>query len=485
MPETRSAEVRRTLDHPILDGDGHFVEVWPLAHAEIVDYIDQEAGREMRDRFLEGHAQPFDTSSSLRTLAGDPDRWQSMPSWWGWSTENTLDRATCYLPKLLNDRLDEFGIDLTILYPSMSIAFLDLADAELAGVVCQAVNRMHARLFAPYRDRISVGALIPMNTPQGAIDTLERAVELGLKAGAMSGFVRRPIAKIERDHGPLDPPVDRYDLYGMDSAYDYDPFWRRCCDLNFAPVSHSSVQYHHVARSPSSYVYNHVGGLGRGHEALCKALFLGGVTKRFPDLRVGFLEGGVAWACSLFADLIGHWEKRNARTISRLDPDQLDVGALMEYFAKFGGDEVVAEGEQIRAHFAQPAARPERLDEFDAVGLSRAEDIRDRFVPNFYFGCEADDPLAAWAFSSDVNPFGARLRAMLGSDIAHWDVVDMTEPVAEAYEGVEKGRLTEGDFREFAFENAVRLHGGMNPDFFAGTVVEAAAADVLVADRDE
>lgn len=292
MPETRASQIRRTLDHPILDSDGHFVEVWPLAHAEIVEYVAEEAGPAMRDRFLAGHARPFDTSSALRTVAGDPDRWQSMPSWWGWPTENTLDRATSYLPKLLYERLDEFGIDVTILYPSMSLAFLDLSDAELAPVVCRAVNRMHARLFEPYADRIIVGALIPMNTPEGAVETLEHAVGLGLKAGAISGYVRRPIAKIEREYGPLDPPTERYDLYGLDSVYDYDPFWERCCALDFAPISHSGVQFHHVARSPSNYVYNHVGGLGRGHEALCKALFLGGVTNRFPDLRVGFLEGG-------------------------------------------------------------------------------------------------------------------------------------------------------------------------------------------------
>ena len=45
----------------------------------------------------------------------------------------------------------------------------------------------------------------------------------------------------------------------------------------------------------------------------------------------------------------------------------------------------------------------------------------------------------AWAFREDVNPLGARLRPILGSDISHWDVPDMTEPVAEAYELVERG----------------------------------------------
>ena len=35
------------------------------------------------------------------------------------------------------------------------------------------------------------------------------------------------------------------------------------------------------------------------------------------------------------------------------------------------------------------------------------------------------------------------------------------------------------DFKAFVFTNAVRLHAGMNPDFFKGTVVEAEAGQVL------
>ena len=31
--------------------------------------------------------------------------------------------------------------------------------------------------------------------------------------------------------------------------------------------------------------------------------------------------------------------------------------------------------------------------------IERIEDIRDRYVPNFYFGSEADDPTVAYAFN--------------------------------------------------------------------------------------
>jgi len=49
----------------------------------------------------------------------------------------------------------------------------------------------------------------------------------------------------------------------------------------------------------------------------------------------------------------------------------------------------------------------------------------------------------------------------------------------EAFEMVEKGFVTEQDFREFTFTNAARLHTGNNPAFFKGTVVEQAVADEL------
>ena len=39
--------------------------------------------------------------------------------------------------------------------------------------------------------------------------------------------------------------------------------------------------------------------------------------------------------------------------------------------------------------------------------------------------------------------------------------------------------MDDAAFRDFTFANAVRLHGGMNPDFFTGTVVEKQAAELL------
>jgi hypothetical protein len=46
---------------------------------------------------------------------------------------------------------------------------------------------------------------------------------------------------------------------------------------------------------------------------------------------------------------------------------------------------------------------------------------------------------------------------------------------------VEYGLITEQDLREFVFTNPARLHTAVNPNFFAGTVVEGEVAKELAA----
>jgi predicted TIM-barrel fold metal-dependent hydrolase len=478
----RAAEVRAGLDHPVIDADGHFVEMAPILHDEIVATLEGLGGASLRDRYLDGPVRPTDTSVILgdRSISGAHDTGAARPSWWGWPTENVRDRATAHLPELLYERLDEMGIDFAILYPSMTLSFLEVEDDELAAGLCHAVNRHHARVFAKYADRLTVGAIVPMNRPESAVAELRYAVQdLGLKAAVIAAYAKRPIPKLEREHGRLSPAVYRLDHFGLDSEYDYDPFWQACVDLGVAPAVHSSVQYHDLSRSVSSYVYNHIDGIAKCHEALAKSLFLGGVTHRFPQLRVGFLEGGVAWASMLYTSLLGHWEKRNAREIGHLDPDRLDVDELMRLVERYGDADVRAASDRVRSWFAAPGARPAQLDEFAAAHCETAQEVRDKFVTPFFMGCEADDPLIAFAFDQRVNPLGARLQPIFGSDISHWDVPDMAHPVAEAWELVEHGTVDGRGFRDLMFANAVKLHGGPNPHFFDGTVVQAAAAAEL------
>jgi hypothetical protein len=299
----------------------------------------------------------------------------------------------------------------------------------------------------------------------------------------MNGFVQRPAEAFADAHPDLARWAMWVDTYGVDSPYDYDPVWRKCRELGVPASFHSGSMGWGSRMSYSNYMHNHIGQLNEGNHAVCKSLFLGGVTRRFPDLSFAFMEGGVAWAAMLFVDLIGHWEKRNVDALGALDPSAIDVGLLDRLREQYGGkllERGAAAARDAPVNQATRAAEdPSTLDEWAACGIVSAEDIRDLFVPRFFFGCEADDPMTSTAFNTKVNPFGARLNAMFGSDIAHWDVPDMSEVLDEAWEMVERELITEDDFRDFVFTNPLRLYTSGNPAFFEGTTVETAATTEL------
>jgi predicted TIM-barrel fold metal-dependent hydrolase len=483
---SKSAAVRARLSHPVIDSDGHIVEFEPA----LMEYLKQVGGAGMEERFktkrLDGSAAGIAALFHWYQLSPEERRDQraTRSPWWALPTKNTLDRATASLPKLLYERMDELGLDFTVLYPTLGLSFPHLEDEELRRASCRAYNTYVADVYRDYADRMTPAAAIPMHTPQEAIEELEYAVKtLGFKAIVMAGHVLRPVPAVAR----VSPEAARYaswlDTFCLDSEHDYDPVWARCVELKVAPTFHSVAMGWGSRTSISNYMYNHIGHFASAGEALCKALFFGGVTRRFPSLRFGFLECGVGWACGLYADMIGHWEKRNGKAMENYNPTNLNRELLVDLYRRYGGKMVEGKLEQLQqassGMLAGTKEDPATIDDWWRCGIEKPEDITALFVPNFYFGCEADDPLNAAAFNTTVNPFGAKLKAVFSSDIGHWDVPDMTEVTEEAYELVEQRVFTEDNFRDFVFVNPAKLWTDMNPNFFKGTRVEQDVAKLL------
>jgi predicted TIM-barrel fold metal-dependent hydrolase len=477
---TKSAKVRANLDHPVIDADGHWTELYPVFY----EFIDETAGAATVDAFRSSYGHRFHRWYELSEAERARKRLRR-PVFWGTPT-NTADRAAALLPGLFYDRLDDWGIDLAIVFPSIGLTLgRDVGDPELASAVISAYNTMAAELFAPFADRILPVGVVSLVEPESAIEQLEHAHSLGLRAVVTGGTVVRPIA--EDADWQSDPARRRVFIDGLalDSPYDYDPVWRRFQELRMPVTSHSGSMGWPDRSSPSSFVANHLGHFAQSHHVFARHLFLGGVTERFPDLHFGFMEGGVGWACNLYADLFGHWEKRNREFMAaNLRPTNLDREALRDLFERYSAgnprlegkvDDILARNlDSLESDISQEelAARDDETDEFAHVGIEGPDDIRRLFARNFYFGCEADDPMTAIAFD---DAMGLRLKPLLGSDISHFDVVDASEVLEEAFELVEHQLIDEQDFREFTFSNAVRLYRGMNPEFFAGTVVEESA----------
>jgi len=399
-----------------------------------------------------------------------------------------LDRATAMLPRLLHERLPDLGIDFSVVYPTAGLSYHRMQDTRLRRAICRAYNVFAADQFRGLEDRVIPAAIIPMYTPEEAIEEIEfAATQLGYRVIMVGGMMRRPVPALAEERPEAASLVEWYDVIGIDSPHDYDPVWQKCRELKLAPTFHNGARSILLRNSPSNFCYNHIGHFASAGHAVAKALFFGGVTRRFPDLNFAFLEGGVGWACMLYADLIGHWEKRNGQAIQSTHPSKLDRGKLLELAQKYGRPELieaVQRGEGLEGDSNSTlTGGVEDVDDYFRCRIAKKQDIRDLFVPRFYFGCEADDPANAWAFNTRANPMRSRLNAIFSSDIGHFDVPDMREVVPEAYELVEHGLLTDEDFRDFVFGNAVRFWGEVNPDFFRGTAVEKAAVEALAGAR--
>jgi predicted TIM-barrel fold metal-dependent hydrolase len=467
-----SAQIHSRLDHPVIDADGHWIEFEPA----LLDYLASVAGPAMVDRFRREDYLAGSGSLSRMSVEERRIRRLTQPAWWGLPTRNSLDRATAMLPGLMYERLQEMGLDFAIVYPDHALFFPAIRDRELQLAAYRAHNLMAADLFRGLSDRLIPVAGIPMNTPEEAIEELDFVKTLGLKAMVMRSLIRRPIPGLSN----LDVGWRVFwpDTLGLDSEYDYDPVWAKCVELRVAPTFHTASQGVGTRVSYSNYVYNHIGHFAAAGEAVCKSLFLGGVTRRFPSIKFGFLEGGVGWACMLYSDLINHWKKRNIAALENTDPANLNLGTIAQAILRYGTQPMLERMDQLeRLRRLDSHCAP--VDDFERCGITAPEHVRDLFVDHFYFGCETDDPITAWAFGDEVNPEGVKLRAMMGSDIGHFDVVDMSNVLVEAYTLVERRLLDEDAFRDFVFGNAVRLWGGSNPNFFKGTAVEKQAAAIL------
>lgn len=475
-----AAELRSQLGHPVIDADGHWLEFGPLVR----ERLEKIGGVKAREGFA---FFPQAVGSQLSMSLADRRRRRiGQQAFWSFPTRNTRDRATALMPKLLFERMGELGFDYSVMYPTAGLGVALHPDAEVRRAASRAFNIFSAEHFADFADRLTPAAVIPMHHPEEAIEELEFVTrQLGLKVILLASLMRRLIPSAA-EHPEAARTAVWFDVLGIDSEYDYDPVWAKCIELGVSPTFHSGGRSMALRNSPSSFVYNHIGHFASAGEAVCKALFLGGVTRRFPRLKLAFLEGGVGWACQLYADLIEHWEKRSLQALEEVNPQNLDHAELRRLAEEYGSAGMTAalEGNGVFEAAMTPSGAVEtggieNLDDFAACRIERAEDFRELFTRSFYFGCEADDRMNALAFNPKAIPFNGRLNALFGSDIGHFDVTDMAAVLPEAYELVEEGLMTGDDFRDFVFTNPVHFWGDANPAFFEGTAVEKEAAALL------
>src|SRR5580704_9288383 len=188
-------QVHAKLKHPVVDGDGHWLEFAPV----FSEKMRKAGGDKAADGFL---AALQSTTDALRiSLAERSERRVAQPNFWNRQVENTLDRATAMMPKMLYQRLDEIGIDFAVIYPTAGLRLPRIKDDETRRAVIRAYNSVSAEYFRGLEDRMTPAAIIPMHTPDEAIAELEFVKkQLGSKVGMFgSGMPRQVPAAAAND----------------------------------------------------------------------------------------------------------------------------------------------------------------------------------------------------------------------------------------------------------------------------------------------
>src|SRR6202795_2954950 len=371
------------LSHPVIDGDGHWIEYTPV----FAERMRKVVGDKGADGFIASQRRIPDSLS--QTIAERRHRGAAMEGFWGRQSTNTRDRATAMMPRMLYDRLDELGIDFGIVYPTAGLGIPRIADDATRRAVIRGFNIVTHDYFKDLSDKLTPAAVIPVYTPEEAIEELTFVTkQLGAKVCMFGSGVRRPIPHTKGAPADLTRYAQGFDQLGLDSEYDYDPLWQKCRELGIAPTFHTGGRSYGERNSPSNFTFNHIGHFAAAGHAVAKSLFLGGVTRRFPDVNFGFLEGGVGWACQLFADLIEHWERRGKAGLEYMDPKKLDRALLGQLVDKYGYQDIAAE---LKRRDGWPNPGDDELDggvaehdDYAACKITRKEDWIDLYARPFY-----------------------------------------------------------------------------------------------------
>src|SRR2546423_15603796 len=98
------------------------------------------------------------------------------------------------MQRLFYAGLDERGIVFGIFYQPAGLGIPRIADTETRRAVIRGFNIVTAEYFAKLSDRLTPAAVIPMHTPEEAIEELEFATkQLGAKVGMFGSSVARPL----------------------------------------------------------------------------------------------------------------------------------------------------------------------------------------------------------------------------------------------------------------------------------------------------
>lgn len=282
--------------------------------------------------------------------------------------------------------LDEVGIEKTIMYPTVGLGYGKMVSIEWMQAATRAYNDWIYVTYLERSNRFQAVGLIPLRDPDAAVKELRRIVkELGM-VGAMLPSTGLAYPLGAREYWPVYEEADRLG----------------CC-LGIHGGGHSGLGFDQLNIFSAIHALGHPVGM---MIAFASMLF-NGVFDRYPNMRTGFMEAGVAWILTMLERCDGSYKS------------QPSADALIQ----------LEKGETVRQHI-----------------LKLIKDGR------MFIGCEGDEPELA----ATIRVIGSQ-AFIFSSDFPH--EVSAESCKEEIAELIENNLLSRADKAAILASNAERLYG--------------------------
>jgi len=271
----------------VFDSDGHICEP-PLVWTEYTERAYRGAVLQVRDGSLFSEGASWGVNPAFACI---PGQFSNPDATWSDILPGSFDPAARLAV------LDEEGIDVATLFPSLYLLIGDIRDALVAAAMCRAYNRWMSDFCKSDPERLVGVGLVPMQSVEHAVGEAKRLRELGLR-----GLITRP----ERYRGQA--------LYDPD----YHALWDVVQGEGLCVCVHGSfgtrMENFSSGRYEGNLFYRHMIDHPFGQMAALMDLVAGGVLDRFPRLRVGFFESGLGWLPYWLARLDEHYDVMRKET---------------------------------------------------------------------------------------------------------------------------------------------------------------------------
>jgi predicted TIM-barrel fold metal-dependent hydrolase len=239
----------------IIDADGHVAE----DSTAIIEHMPQA----YREKARLQHFSPFPPFDHLHAA-----HLVEMP-------QGAFDRNVG--PKEWLAFLDEVGVEATVLYPTAGVASSNIVNPDWAIDVTRAYNDWLHETYLQHSPRFHGLALLPPAILNGkaAAEELQRAVtRLGMRGAVL--------------------PSKSYHLPPLGSEV-FSPAYEAANELGCCVAIHGGVHGGMGMDGLDPYAAVHAIAHPLGQMISLASIIFNGVLEKFPNVRFGFLEGGVAW----------------------------------------------------------------------------------------------------------------------------------------------------------------------------------------------